>query len=147
MVHACLTVQYYWRRLNDQLARANDPIYRMLESAGEPTARTRWLSRTHASFKHSRQSMGSGGRAGAVGARGAGAGAGGGGAAAKGGAATAGEVVEHLLDLKKLMLDMRARIERLEQGAPSGTNRTKISTPKGKKSASQPQIDLSPTEA
>lgn len=121
-VRACLVLQFWWRRVNDQLARDNDPIYGMFASATEPTSKTRWAGRQHMSFRR-----GATGELGGSGKRSGG---------------ESKQVTEHLLDLKKLVLDMRSRIDRLEQG---GTYRAKVTTPKIKKGVSLQGFDGSRT--
>jgi len=57
-VRAALNIQYHWRRYNDLLAQANDPIYELIDKEGQPSAvnsKQLWASRSN----HSRLSLGS----------------------------------------------------------------------------------------
>uniref|UniRef100_A0A7S2GCY9 Cyclic nucleotide-binding domain-containing protein n=1 Tax=Haptolina brevifila TaxID=156173 RepID=A0A7S2GCY9_9EUKA len=48
-VRAVLTIQYMWRRVNVSLAQANDPVYKLIDKEGQPSAmnaRQRWIARS-----------------------------------------------------------------------------------------------------
>ena len=111
-MRAALAVQYFWRRYNDMLARANDPIYELIDKRGKPSQASRWASRAsgNAALARSHSSLLDS-------------------PTHRGGVAT-GSVAESamiggLTELKELMTDMRRRIDRLETPTPT-TSRSKL---------------------
>lgn len=129
---AALVVQYQWRKFNDALARANDPIYEMINNDKQAlSSGKRWAARAlHRSSTRT---------AVPVGKRGTRRGGGGGGSGGEGvqrAAAAARSREQHddsaagmyvmmssLDEIKEMMIDLKARVERIEEATP----RTKAS--------------------
>jgi len=114
-VKAALTLQYHWRRYNDQLARANDPVYDLIENEGKPVGdnakwvsnQARWMSRSpsrrlrltkaHALPKPEQTSPT---------------------ATRPPAAAADSELRDNIGEIKEMLLEMKGRLERLEETTP-----------------------------
>lgn len=46
--------QYTWRRYNDLLARANDPVYELIDKEGQPSQQALWQMRSSGAGKSSK---------------------------------------------------------------------------------------------
>ena len=112
-MRAVLTIQYHWRRFNDRLARANDPIYEHIDKDGHLSSTARWAARSlHRSSTRKIPLV-------RAGARGGGRMAGGGGAARRDEQAAMTYVMAQKIDeIKEILVEMKSRIERLEETTP-----------------------------